>query len=63
MTADVMRGDVHCAPENLSLDMRHMKTNHLLLPYVSCVFRDTDMKILLGVDFFFAGEEMAPLAK
>ena len=40
-------------PENLSLDMRHMKTNHLLLPYVSCVFRDTDMKILLGVDFFF----------
>ena len=55
---DVMRGNFHRAPENLSLDMRHAKTNHLLWPYVSCVFCDTDMKILLGVEGFVCSESI-----
>ena len=55
---DVMRANVLRAPENLSLDMRHAKTNHLLWPYVACVFRDTDMKISVGVEGFVCRESV-----
>jgi len=72
---DVMRGNLYRAPENVSTDMRHAKTNDLLWPYISVIVRDVNMKIAVCCEGFCVGEtrqmykflfnamfEMAPLS-